>query len=120
MDVPTINTTALAATQVESARTSTPPQRPTDTGSQRRAAESAGSEESSQNSPRKAADRNTSIAPPTTQALGRVRFEVEEGTRVAKFFDTKDILIYQVPPEGQLYLVKVQEAMAQDQVETSA
>lgn len=53
-------------------------------------------------------------------SVGRVRFETEEGTRVTKFFDTKDILIYQVPPEGVVYLVRMQEESPQDQVETSA
>jgi hypothetical protein len=32
----------------------------------------------------------------------------------------KDILIYQVPPEGVVYLVRMQEESGQDQVETSA
>jgi hypothetical protein len=53
-------------------------------------------------------------------SVGRIRFEVDEGTRIAKFFDTKDVLIYQVPPEGQIYLVRAQETSAQDQIETSA
>lgn len=53
-------------------------------------------------------------------ASGRIRFEMEEGTRVAKFFNTKDVLIYQVPPEGTIYLVRLQEESSQDQVETSA
>ena len=53
-------------------------------------------------------------------ALGRIRFEVQDGTRIAKFFDTKDVLIYQVPPEGKIYLVKVQAVAHKDQVETSA
>lgn len=53
-------------------------------------------------------------------SLGRIRFEMDDGTRVAKFFDTKDVLIYQVPPEGTLYLVRLQEETARDQVETSA
>lgn len=71
---------------------------------------------------RKAAERENARAaggeaPPS---VGRIRFELDDGTRVAKFFDTKDILIYQVPPEGRLYLVRVQEAGAQEQIETSA
>jgi hypothetical protein len=53
-------------------------------------------------------------------AVGRIRFEVEDGTRIAKFFDMKDVLIYQVPPEGQIYLIKAKEAASKDQVETSA
>lgn len=56
----------------------------------------------------------------SSPSVGRIRFELDDGTRVAKFFDTKDILIYQVPPEGSLYLVRIQETDAQDQIETSA
>lgn len=62
----------------------------------------------------------TAAAPGPATTVGRVRFELEEGTRVAKFFDTKDVLIYQVPPEGRIYLVKARETSAKDQVETSA
>jgi hypothetical protein len=54
------------------------------------------------------------------RAIGRIRFETDEGTRVAKFFDTKDVLIYQVPPKGAILLVRAQETTVQDQVETSA
>lgn len=53
-------------------------------------------------------------------SVGRIRFEVDDGTRVTKFFDTKDVLIYQVPPEGNLYLVRLREDASPDQVETSA
>ena len=56
----------------------------------------------------------------SSPAVGRIRFELLEGTRVAKFFDTKDVLIYQVPPKGRIYLVQAQEQPAQVQVETSA
>ncbi|MBS4096787.1 MAG: hypothetical protein KGZ83_08140 [Sulfuricella sp.] len=56
-------------------------------------------------------------APPS---VGRIRFEMQDSTRVAQFFNTKDVLIYQVPPQGNLYLIKSQEASSQDQVETSA
>ena len=53
-------------------------------------------------------------------SVGRIRFELEEGTRVAKFFNTKDVLIYQVPPEGRVYLLRAQETPGKDQIETSA
>lgn len=76
----------------------------------RRANREAQSEE------RQAASRNAL----ETATVGRIRFELEDGTRVAKFFDTKDVLIYQVPPEGRIFLVKTEEASGQDQVETSA
>jgi len=68
-------------------------------------------------------DAKEAARSPSTEAppsIGRIRFELEDGTRVARFFDTKDILIYQVPPEGTIYLVRLQEAADQDQIETSA
>lgn len=65
--------------------------------------------------------RSLDSTPPEVPAsVGRIRFELEEGTRIAKFFDTKDVLIYQVPPEGRVYLIRVQEQSGQDQIETSA
>lgn len=71
---------------------------------------------------RKAAEKEAAStnASETPSSVGRIRFELDDGTRVAKFFDTKDVLIYQVPPEGNLYLVRVQETDGQDQIETSA
>lgn len=66
----------------------------------------------------KAAPARPDSAP--QRAIGRIRFETDEGTRVAKFFDTKDVLIYQVPPKGAILLVRAQETTVQDQVETSA
>lgn len=51
---------------------------------------------------------------------GSIRFEIEEGTRVTQYFDTRDVLIYQVPPEGRVYLIKSEEASAQDQVREQA
>lgn len=62
----------------------------------------------------------TANANETPSSVGRIRFELDDGTRIAKFFDTKDVLIYQVPPEGHLYLVRIQETDGQDQIETSA
>lgn len=51
---------------------------------------------------------------------GAVKLDVEEGHRVLKVFDSKDILIYQLPPKGALQLIKSQESAQQPQVETSA
>jgi len=65
-------------------------------------------------------DRNASPAEGNSAPVGRIRFELEDGTRVAKFFDTKDVLIYQVPPEGRLYLVKSEESSVQDKLQDSA
>lgn len=67
-----------------------------------------------------AQERATALNAEDRPAVGRIRFEIDDGTNVTKFFDTKDVLIYQVPPEGNIYLVRAQEAASQDQVETSA
>jgi hypothetical protein len=65
-------------------------------------------------------EKQAAQSTPERASVGRIRFEMEDGTRIAKFFDTKDVLIYQVPPEGRLFLVKTEEASGQDQVATSA
>ncbi len=44
---------------------------------------------------------------------GSIQFEQEEGTRVMKVLDSKDVLIYQVPPKGRLTLIKAEEAATQ-------
>lgn len=66
------------------------------------------------------AQENQASGETSRPAVGRIRFEMQDSTRVAQFFNTKDVLIYQVPPQGNLYLIKSQEASSQDQVETSA
>lgn len=43
---------------------------------------------------------------------GRIEFEQEESTRVMRVLDSKDILIYQVPPKGQLMLVRAEDVDA--------
>jgi hypothetical protein len=50
---------------------------------------------------------------------GSVRLDNEDGTQVIKFMDSKDVLIYQIPPQGTLALVKAGTHLAQ-QVHTSA
>jgi len=50
----------------------------------------------------------------------RVQFKDSEGTRVMEVYDSKSILIYQVPPKGLLTLIQSQESQPDPQVETSA
>lgn len=51
---------------------------------------------------------------------GSIKLDVEEGNRVLKVFDSKDVLIYQLPPKGALMLIKAQENAEKSQVQTSA
>ncbi len=57
---------------------------------------------------------------PVAVADPRVQFKDSEGTRVMEVYDSKNILIYQVPPKGALTLIHNQENKADTQVETSA
>ena len=41
---------------------------------------------------------------------GSIQFEHEDGTRIMKVMDSKDVLIYQVPPKGELMLIRAEEA----------
>lgn len=125
MESSAINSVAQATPQVAGVRAPTPTPRqsgenisqPSNTVADRgtEAAKQAAQQ-------RKAAEKEATStnANETPSSVGRIRFELDDGTRVAKFFDTKDVLIYQVPPEGNLYLVRVQETDGQDQIETSA
>lgn len=51
---------------------------------------------------------------------GSIKMDVEDGDRVLRVFDSKDVLIYQLPPKGALMLIKAQEKAQQSQVQTSA
>lgn len=51
---------------------------------------------------------------------GSIKLEVEDGDSVLKVFDSKDVLIYQLPPKGELMLIKAQEIAQKSQVQTSA
>lgn len=51
---------------------------------------------------------------------GSIKMDVEDGDRVLRVFDSKDVLIYQLPPKGALMLIKAQENAQQSQVQTSA
>jgi len=53
-------------------------------------------------------------------AGGGVKLDVEDGHRVLKVFDSKDVLIYQLPPKGALMLIESQESAQPPQVQTSA
>ncbi len=43
---------------------------------------------------------------------GSIEFEQQEGARVMRVLDSKDVLIYQVPPKGQLMLVRAEDVDA--------
>jgi hypothetical protein len=56
----------------------------------------------------------------STVGLQSIKLDVEDGNRVLQVYDSKDILIYQLPPKGALMLIKAQENAQQSQVQTSA
>jgi hypothetical protein len=60
------------------------------------------------------ADQNT-----LDNANAGILFEYRDGTRVMKVNDSKGVLIYQVPPKGELQLVLEQERQAR-MLETQA
>jgi len=50
----------------------------------------------------------------------RTQFKYSEGTRVMEVYDSKSVLIYQVPSKGLLALIHSQDKQYNPQVETSA
>lgn len=133
MDIPAVTAISLAPLPVAGSRAPAPPQQVAtdnatrDAASQRSPRSTLAGVPSESEAARRAQKQQESLERASAATgsesgatVGRIRFELEEGTRIAKFFDTKDVLIYQVPPEGRIYLVKSEEASVQDQVETSA
>lgn len=125
MEIAAINNVSQPASEAGAVRASPPPLRESGVDAARRVAEQSRSQTEVLGQSQVAAQaREKSLAQPAATeaqpAVGRIRFEVDDGTRVAKFFDTKDVLIYQVPPEGTLYLVRLREESGQEQVETTA
>ncbi|MEW6678361.1 MAG: hypothetical protein AB1421_10610 [Pseudomonadota bacterium] len=133
MDIPSVTAISLTPQPVVGARAPAPPQQVAadnaarDTTSQRSPGNTLAGVLSESEATRRSQKQQESQERASTArgnesgaTVGRIRFELEDGTRIAKFFDTKDVLIYQVPPEGRIYLVKSEEASVQDQVETSA
>ena len=53
-------------------------------------------------------------------ATPRIHFKDSEGPRVMEVYDSKDVLIYQVPTKGLLALIHSQENQPDPQIETSA
>lgn len=51
-------------------------------------------------------------------AGGGFRFEMEGRVRVMKVLDSKDVLIYQVPPKGKLEIIESQDQAAPPRVST--
>jgi hypothetical protein len=64
--------------------------------------------------------RTARVEPAETVAGGSIRFEMQSKTRVMQVFDSKDVLIYQVPPKGEIRLIREQEAAAEGQLLASA
>ncbi len=127
METSAISSVAYAAAPVASGRASNAPVRAaaeSDAVFQQASASTAapGQEAQQATLKRLSEEKETAKAAASQEpsSVGRIRFELDDGTRIAKFFDTKDVLIYQVPPEGSVYLVRIQETSSQDVVETSA
>lgn len=51
-----------------------------------------------------------------TASGGSIEFDHDEGTRVMKVLDSKDVLIYQVPPKGELTLIRAAETEAKQAI----
>lgn len=60
----------------------------------------------------RAAREATRVAAAWFHSGGNIEFEQQEGTRVMRVLDSKDVLIYQVPPKGQLMLVRAEDVAA--------
>ena len=57
---------------------------------------------------------------PSTSFIPHIKFKDSDGTRVMEVYDSKNVLIYQVPPKGSLILIQNQEQQTDPQIETSA
>jgi len=75
--------------------------------------------ETARNEVRESRDAQRANAP-SSGASPRFHFKDSEGTRVMEVYDSKDILIYQVPSKGLLALIHSQDNQPDPQVETSA
>ena len=69
---------------------------------------------------RKEMRENREARPAVTTPSAHIQFKNDEGTRVMEVYDSKNILIYQVPPKGVLMLIRGQESDPISQVETTA
>jgi hypothetical protein len=128
MDVSFVNTASIAATQSAGVRASTatpagissPSQ---DTRSQLAVVDQSVVQEAAQARAQQKSDESRNAerqAADTKATVGRIRFELQDSTQVTKFFDTKDVLIYQVPPEGRVFLVTEDSNTADGRVEDQA
>lgn len=71
------------------------------------------------------ADQTLNAQPPKQEDVsiatgGGIKLDIEDGHRVLKVFDSKDVLIYQLPPKGTLQLIESQDSTLKPQVQTSA
>lgn len=53
-------------------------------------------------------------------ASQQIQFKDADGTRVMEVYDSKNVLIYQLPSKGALTLIQHQERASASQLETSA
>lgn len=77
-------------------------------------------EKSLSETPRKETRESRETRPAAATPNAHIQFKDEEGTRVMEVYDSKNILIYQVPPKGVLMLIRGQESAPASQVETTA
>jgi uncharacterized FlaG/YvyC family protein len=94
--------------------------RQTAAASQARVEANTASERENQTEIRSADTERLQAQQATASAGGKIKLDVEDGNRVLQVYDSKDILIYQLPPKGALMLIKAQENAQQSQVQTSA
>jgi hypothetical protein len=114
-DDKTTQTSSYPVTESENLNT-----RQTAAANQARVEGSAASERDNQAEIKSADTQRLQAQQATAPAGGKIKLDVEDGNRVLQVYDSKDVLIYQLPPKGALMLIKAQENAQQSQVQTSA
>jgi len=94
----------------------------TDTGktAEKRVDKNARSEREDQAAAQASEARHTQQQEVVVATGGSIKFDIVDGKHVLNVFDSKDVLIYQLPPKGALMLIKAQENAEKSQVQTSA
>lgn len=54
------------------------------------------------------------------ETKANIQFKDADGTQVMEVYDSKEVLIYQVPPKGVLMLIQAQESQEKSQIEAQA
>jgi uncharacterized FlaG/YvyC family protein len=111
----TAPTSSYPATESENSNT-----RRTAATNQAQVEDNTASERKNQAEIRSADTQRLQAQQATAHPGGKIKLDVEDGNRVLQVYDSKDILIYQLPPKGALMLIKAQENAQQSQVQTSA